>query len=207
MGSIRLSPLLHSTLMFMRKFSSKITVSKTSICSRSILVEMPEFCDCCFTVGIKDFVAMLSQTQKFTLEDKTLKYNYEASIGGDLIRVEKRVKVYDETYNIAGGVPLLSIVANGFKVLSSDEIEIKAEKTGRLVLESFGVIRTKSEYIGLRVPEHKADLVTVRVRGKDLRVLEEFKGDIVFSFLDSHILAYSLGDDFTVIVQIGILSA
>lgn len=192
--------------MFMRKFSSKITVSKTSICSKSILVEMPEFCDCCFTVRIKDFGAMLKQTQEFVLEENALRYGYEAGMGVSLVKVEKRIKVYDETYQITGGIPLLSIVTNGFKVLSSDEIEIKAEKNGRLVLESFGVIRTRSEYIGLRVPEHKVDLVVVKVRGKDLKVLEEFKGDIVFSFLDSHILAYSLGDDFTVIVQIGVLS-
>ncbi|CAD26318.1 hypothetical protein [Encephalitozoon cuniculi GB-M1] len=206
MGKVSLSPLLHDTLVFMKKFASKITVTRTSICSKSILVEMPEFCDCCFTVKTRDFAAMLKQTQEFTVEDKALKYRYEVGVGGDLIKVEKRMKKHDEVYQIAGGFPLLSIVVNGFKVLSSDDLLIRAGKDGSLTLESFGIVKTKSEYLGLRVPEHTVDLVAVKVKSRDLRILEDLRGDLIFSFLDSHILVYSLGNNSTTVVQIGILS-
>ncbi|ADM11941.1 uncharacterized protein Eint_080040 [Encephalitozoon intestinalis ATCC 50506] len=206
MGKIDLSPLLHNILVFVRKFASKITVTNTSICSRSIFVEMPKFCDCSFTVRVKDFIAMLKQTQEFTVEEKELRYSYEASMEGSLVNVERRIKRYEEEYQIAGGVPLLSIAINGLKVLSSEEIEIKAGKDGNFVMESFGVVRTRSKYSGLRVPESTVDSVTVKVRGRDLRILEELKGDVIFSFLDSHILAYSLGDNFTIVIQISILN-
>lgn len=207
MGKVDLSPLLHDVLTLFRQFASRITVSKTSICSSSILAEMPEFCDCSFTVKTKDFVAMLKQTREFDVNDTELRYRYRIGAGAGMVKVERSIRAYDEVYQVAGGIPLLSIAVPSFRVLSQDDCEVRADKDGNLVLESSGVVKTRSEYVGLRVPDHTVDSVAgIRVRGRDLRILEELKGEVVLSFLDSHILGYSLGSNFTVVVQIGILS-
>lgn len=203
---IQLSPLLHRALNFIGKFASRLTVSNSSICSEHIQIEVPDFCDCGFTIKTRDLVTMLKYTNEFSIKGKELQYSYEVCAGGSLINFEKVVNAYEETYKISSGIPLLNIVVNGFRVLSSDDHEIKADKKGNFTIQSFGVIETRTEYTGLRVIENIAESVNVKVRARDLYVLEKLDGDIIFSFLDSHILVYSLADDITIVVQIKILS-
>lgn len=205
MGMIRLSPLLHKSLVFMGRFSSRITVSKSMVCSECIQIELPELCDCEFTVRTKDLVLMLKHTQSFLVENGELKYSYEIPNGR--IKVQRSAKAYEELYSVEGGVSLLSIVVRGFKVLSRDDHEIRADKEGGLVIESFGIVETRTEYKRLRVVESMVDSVHVRVRARDLAILERLGGDVAISFLDSHVLAYSLSSESTTIVQIKTLAA
>lgn len=207
MGEIRLSPLLHKSLMFVGRFATKVTFSHSTICSESIQIELTEFCDCMFTAKIRDVLAMLKHTQDFVVEDAGIKYSYETTVGSSLVKVERNFKTYDDVYQITGGVPLLSIVVRGFRLLSKDDHEIVADKSGTLVIQSSGIIETRTEYTGLRVVESAVDSVYVKVRARDLWILEKLDGDIVFSFLDSHILAYLLASDSTTIVQIRTLSS
>lgn len=206
MGRIKLSPLLHESLILVGRFASKLTISDSGICSESIQVELKDVCDCTFTIRVKDLSAMLKNTQDFILGQNELRYNYCISGNNSLIKVERTVRVYNEVYQIEGGVPLLSIAVSGLKILSKDDHEIRADSDGNLLIQSFGTVETRTEHTGLRVIENAAKSAHARVRAKDLYVLEKLPGDIVLSFLESHVLAYSLRSDSTVIVQIKMLN-
>ncbi|KAM0671192.1 hypothetical protein CWI42_090060 [Ordospora colligata] len=205
MGVIELSSQLYDALVFVGKFSSKVTISGAGMCSENILIEMPAKCDCEFTVRIKDLMEMLEKTREFVFEEGKLKYKYEIDVSDDKIEVERHVRIFDGIHRIQGGVLLMSLLISDFKVLSRDDIEITADKEGNMVFRSFGMVRTELRYAGSKVVDHTIDSLRVLVRSKDLRVVEALRGDVIFSFLDTHILVYSFERVHTVVVQIRLL--
>ncbi|KAH9410948.1 hypothetical protein HK407_09g13610 [Ordospora pajunii] len=206
MGVVELSSQLYDALVFISKFASKVTISGAGVCSEHILIEIPVLCDCEFTMCIKDLMKMLESTREFVFEERGLKYRYEVGVGDGKMEIEKSVQIFDGMYRIRGGVLLLSLVINDFKVLSRDDIEITADKEGNAVFRSSGMVRTEVRYAGVKVIDHKVDSVRVLARSKDLRVVEALHGEAVFSFLDTHILVYSFESGHTVVVVVRLLA-
>jgi hypothetical protein len=206
MGSITLSPLLHDALAFIGKHAIKVNVSETLLSHPSMQIQLPRFCDSSFTVKAADLLTMLRHTQHFDLKEGGIEYEYKKTVAGSIMRIRKSIKTYDESYEIRGGDPLLSVRVGRIRLLSPDDCEIVADSTGCLSITTRGIVETSTEYSHLRVLESSVGSVRATARARDLAILEDMEDGLVISFLETHILAYSLLSSTTKIVQVKVLS-
>lgn len=191
MPQIDISREILQKLKLLEKYSYKVTVTPTSLVTSNIKIILDKFCDCEFTVNIREFLMMLDKTGEFKLTNK-LEYSYEIDVGGLGILINRKIKLYEDRFDIPYADPRFSIVVPHFPLLSCDDHTILVQKCGTFEISSENIIKTKTEFKNLNVVFNEVDSFKVKVKYKDLQVIEEFKKELVFSFFDDHLLIHIL---------------
>lgn len=191
MPQIEISRELLQKLKLLERYSHKVTVTPTSLVTSNMKIILNKFCDCEFTVNIKELLLMLDKTGEFTITNK-IEYSYQISIGGVGILINRKIKMYEERFDIPYADPRFSIVVPHFSLLSCDNHLIEVDRNGTFIISSENVIKTRTELKDLNVVFNEVDTYRVRVKYKDIQVIEEFKKELVFSFFDDHLLIHIL---------------
>jgi hypothetical protein len=195
------SPLVLKKLIFLSRYSSIVTVTKTSLTTKNMQIIFPDEYDIIllnsevseFSIKINDLLYILGKTDECLVTKNHFIIKYQVSE----INVEKKFKRYGEIFILPCSDPKLSIKVGKLIVLSEDDILIKCTDQGLFKMSSAVIIETRLV--------HKVDEVSVKVKSKDLRVLETFQNDKIFCMFDNYILVYVLEDKITNIIMLQIL--
>ncbi|KAF9763894.1 hypothetical protein NGRA_0967 [Nosema granulosis] len=191
MAQIEISRELLEKLKLLERYSFKVTITPTAVITPNIKIILDKFCDCEFTVSIKDLLQMLEKTGSFNITNK-MEYSYEIDVGGTGVTINRRFKLYDERFDIPYADPRFSLVVPNFPLLSTDDHSIEVDKDGNFSISSENIIETKTIFRNLNVVFSEIESFKCRVRYKDLKIIQEFKKEFVFSFFDDHILIHIL---------------
>lgn len=153
------------------------------------------------TLKVSDLLQILNKTDECEITKNNLIAKYQLSE----IEIERRFKKYDEILQLPCSEPNLSVKVSKIQVLSEDDYSIKSTNTGLFEMTSSHVIETSLKYHNCSVINEKVSEVNIKVKSKELKVLENFNNDKIFCFFDDYILVYILEDQITNIVMIQIL--
>ncbi|KAK6090499.1 hypothetical protein P3W45_000596 [Vairimorpha bombi] len=203
------SPLVLKKLIFLSRYSSIVTVTKTSLTTKNMQIIFPDEYDIIllnsevseFSIKINDLLYILGKTDECLVTKNHFIIKYQVSE----INVEKKFKRYGEIFILPCSDPKLSIKVGKLIVLSEDDILIKCTDQGLFKMSSAVIIETRLVHKNCSVINSKVDEVSVKVKSKDLRVLETFQNDKIFCMFDNYILVYVLEDKITNIIMLQIL--
>lgn len=179
-------------------------VNPQGISSPNISIHFSNLSDSTFGIGVKDLLDMVKNTSVFQIDNGILSYEYESKAA----RVMRRVELLDIDHNSDTETPLLTLKLGdpasgcGFRTLSDDDTTV-TYRNGRLVLETFGHIRTRMVVSVDKVDG--IDFFRVRVKGKDLRIVCEMEGERVLCYHESCLVVYGFEKDTTTAAIIGML--
>lgn len=199
MHFIRSTPSLLKKLSFLLKHADIIYVTPKTISSKSIQIELNEFCN--FTIAIKtiDFIDIVKYTSEVYINGNTLHYTYESNISSTSVKVDREVKLLDESFEFNFPDPVISITLTGLNILTKDDITMQVHENV-MVLESNGFIKTKC----ISAIEKIQGLGSFKccVRGRSLKILSELEGRIAMSFFEDFLIIHEFDEETTTSVII-----
>lgn len=216
MGEILNTPAVARKLLFLQKYANKVLVTPQGIFSPTISIHFGttsssanpiSISDATFGTRVRDLLDMVKHTSTFQINRGTLAYEYESGecrADGRAARISRRVELFDVDHYTGVEAPLLTLKlrVSGSIILSGDDTVV-TYKRGKLVLETFGHIRTRMVVAADRVDG--VDTLSVRVRGRDLRVVDDVEGEKVLCYHRNCLVIYGFDSGATtaaVIAQI-----
>lgn len=187
MGRIENTPQLLEKLLFMQKHSQKATVTPSSIFSPTIAIYKQDISDSSFCVSVKDLVDLVKSNRNFEIEDRTLVYSYDTSIGSNAATVCRRIDLYTLQDVFQYQEPLLTLTIPKLKCLTNDKTTVKFSKN-KLVLESNEYIKTRLVLEAKKASG--ADEFSISVSGKSLKIAEELKDELAMCFYNDCIVVF-----------------
>lgn len=203
------APLILKKLTFLSRYSSIVTVTKTSLTTKNMQIIFPDDYEIILqnsevnelSIKINDLLYILGKTDECQVTKNHFIITYQVSE----INVEKKFKRYEETFILPCSDPKISIKVGKLIVLSEDDILIKCTDQGLFEMSSAMIIETKLVHNNCSVINSKIEEISVKVKSKDLRVLETFQNDKIFCIFDNYILVYILEDKITNVIMLQIL--
>ena len=194
MGKINNPPNFLKKLLFLQRHSSKVLVLPGGICSKSISIELPNLCDCTFGVDSKELLELVKHNVEFQLESCYLVYSFVQNIGLQDAVVAKRIPLETLDFPFCFEKPVCTIKLPVFRPISSEETRITFIQ-GKLILETNEYIKTRLVFDVRRL--EGLDCFTAKVKGKDLRIIEEIEGDRVLCFFENNVVVFGFEKDST----------
>ncbi|WUR03034.1 mitosis entry checkpoint protein MEC3 (MEC3) [Vairimorpha necatrix] len=200
------SSIVIKKLELLRKYASMVTVTKNSLTTKKMQIIFPDTQMLIkevstVTLKISDLIQILTKSEQCTKNKNFIisKYKYND------IEIEKKYKKFDEVLVLPCSEPNLSIRINQILILSDSDFIIKCDQTGLFEMSSNSLIETEFKLKNCTIINSKIENVIVKVKSRDLKILENFQNDKIFCFFSDYILVYILEDTITNIVMIPIL--
>lgn len=188
MGRINITPGLVKKLLFIQKHSNKVFISPNGISSRHITIQSQEFCDCSFGIETKEIVEMLKQTEEFEIiENNELEYKYKIFVGDQEGEVCKNIPIFPLSYTFNFQTAICTVKLPHFKSITADDTTVELLNS-KLILESRGYIKTRIVFDVQRVDG--SEFFRVKVRGLDLKIIEELEGERVLCYFENNLVAF-----------------
>lgn len=204
MGKIQANPIFLKRLLFLQRHSSKVLVTQNGVSSRHITIQSPGFSDCSFGIETKELVEMLKHTDTFELNEQSfVKYSYSSNIGEQDATVCRTLPVFNLKNSFDFKESICTIKLPIFKCISGDELLVSFLE-GKLVLESNGYVKTRMVFDVNRV--EGAELFSAKVKGIDLKIIEEIEGDRVLCYYENSLVVFGFDNDLSMAVVIRCIS-
>lgn len=202
-------PLIVKKLLFLSRYANTVTVTKNSLTTKNMQVIFPEdynillddSIDKEFSIKISDILYLFSKTDECLINKKYFIIKYQMHD----INIEKKFKRYDEIFVLPCSEPNLSIKIGNFVVLSEDDVNIVCNNQGLFEMSSALIIETRLTLKNCTVISSKIENVSIKLKSKDIRILENFQNDKIFCFFDNYVLVYILENKITNVVLLQIL--
>lgn len=132
---VRSSPLLHRKLAFLARHSPLVQVSPTTICTPTIQVRMPAFCNFSAGIAVSDLLELARFPGPIAIDGSTLTHAFTTTASSAAARVTRTMRLHELDYGINLDGATASIKIPKFAVLAKEAVCLRY-KDGVLALET-----------------------------------------------------------------------
>lgn len=174
-------------------------MTRSSISSPSISVNLQNLCDSEFGIESRDLVDLMKNNTEFKVEDNVLKYSFENVVGDKVARICKKAGLLSLDYRFEFGNPMLTAKVPVFRCLSTDNTFVTFSKN-KLLLQTGGYVKTRNVLDAQKVDG--SDYFEISLVGKDLKIVEELGTDLVLCCYQNCIVVFSFENDISTAVVV-----